>query len=129
MGKMSTVRKFAYGKLEWNERDEARIERNLFAIDGKTWEALRFCKYRDGRHNRVHLVIDEDDFVELFRDAVRKGVFHVDTMDQMRTILEGRETTGQHASGRDPVLSVVGVAEDGNLAQGIEEELYGDERN
>lgn len=117
MPKMFTIERRAVGVFDWGDHDQARIERNLFALDGDTWEALRFCKNRNGRHNRVHLVIGETDFVQLFRDAVRKGVFHQATLDQLREILEQRQ---------DPFLDVIGAGEDGKLTEGIEEELYGE---
>ncbi len=116
-GKMITLEQRAHGSYHWNERDEARIERNVVALDGDTWEGLRFCKYRNGRHTRVHLVITEREFVALFRDAVRNGVFHQENLDQLRLILEER---------RDPVIEVIGVAKDGKLAEAIDEKLYGD---
>jgi hypothetical protein len=115
--KMSTIEQRAAGVFDWDENNQARIERNLFTLDGETWEALRFCKHRNGRHNRVHLVIGEADFVELFRNAVRNGVFHQETLDQLRAVLEQR---------RDPFLDVIGIGEDGRLARGIDEELYGE---
>jgi hypothetical protein len=117
MGKMVTVEQRAVGVFDWTGSDQARIERNLFALNGETWEALRFCKSRNGRHNRVHLVIGESDFIELFRDAIRNGVFHQETLDQLRKIL------GQQ---RDPFLDVIGVGEDGNLSRGIDADLYGE---
>ncbi|MEE8200532.1 MAG: hypothetical protein V3R29_05105 [Candidatus Acidoferrales bacterium] len=127
MGKMITVRQVAYGKHRWNEQDEARIERNLFAMDGETWEGLRFCKYRNGRHNRVHLVITEDDFVELFGDAVSNGVFHEQTLTQLRSILSRSDADKEDSPRPDPLLRVMGIGADGKLSQGIEEQLYGDD--
>ena len=116
MPKMITLEQRAVGCYSWDDRDEARIERNLFALNGDTWEGLRFCKNRNGRHNRVHLVIGEAEFVDLFRDAVAKGVFHAETLDQLRAVLTG---------GQDPVLEVIGVARDGQLTKDIDGELYG----
>ena len=115
MPKMITLEQRAVGSYHWDEQDEARIERNLFALNGDTWEGLRFCKNRNGRHNRVHLVIGEAEFVNLFRDAVEKGVFHEPTLEQLRAILVG---------GRDPVLDVIGIAQDGQLTKDIDRELY-----
>jgi|SRR5216684_7282354 len=117
---MTTIEHVAVGVFDWDGVDQARIERNVFARDGETWEALRFCKSRNGRHNRVHLVIEEGDFVDLFCDAVQKGVFHQETLDRLRKILEGR---------RDPLLDVIGMSEDGKLSQGIDAELYGEHRS
>jgi hypothetical protein len=116
--KMVTVEHKAVGKFNWDESEQARIERNLFALNGKTWEGLRFCKYRNGRHNRVHLVIEEENFVELFQDAVKNGVFSRQTLQAMRKAL-GEE--------RDPFLDVIGIGRDGRLAQDIDADLYGDE--
>lgn len=117
MPKMITLEQRAVGSYNWDEHDEARIERNLFALNGDTWEGLRFCKNRDGRHNRVHLVIGEAEFVDLFRDAVAKGVFHPETIEQFRDILGVKQ---------DPLLEVIGMAQDGRLTKEIDGELYGD---
>jgi hypothetical protein len=117
MPKMITLEQRAVGSFHWDGQDEARIERNLFALNGDTWEGLRFCKNRNGRHNRVHLVIGEAEFVDLFRDAVAKGVFHAQTLDQLRAILTG---------GQDPLLQVIGIAQDGRLADAIDADLYGE---
>jgi hypothetical protein len=117
VSKMVTIEKKAAGVcwLDDEKKDEARIERNEVALDGKTWEALRFCKYRNGRHTRVHLVICEEEFVELFGDAVAKGVFHNETLNKLRGLL-GRPY--------DPFLDVLGIADDGKLAQEIDTGLY-----
>ena len=117
MAKMLTLEQRAVGRYQWSEQDEARIERNLFALNGETWEALRFCKNRNGRHNRVHLVIGEREFVELFRDAVEKGVFQPETLDQLRTILLGK---------RDPLEEVIGMVQSGQLTKDLDSELYGE---
>jgi len=114
--KMATIEYRAVGSFRWNAHDEARIERNLFAYDGQTWEGLRFCKNRDGRHNRVHLVIGEDEFVQLFQSAVENGVFRQKTLDRLRGILSGE---------RDPMLDVIGIADHGGLATDIDSEIYG----
>jgi len=118
MAKMITLEQRAVGSYRWDAQDEARIERNLFALNGDTWEGLRFCKNRNGRHNRVHLVIGEAEFVDLFRDAVAKGVFHAQTLDQLRAILSGVQ---------DPLLQVIGIAQDGHLSEAIDSELYGED--
>ena len=118
MGKMVTVEHRAVGTFEWNPHDQARIERNLVALDGKSWEALRFCKSRNGRHNRVHLVIAEDDFVQLFDNAVKNGVFSEAATQKMRAALGGR---------RDPFLDVIGTVTEGDLSGDIDASLYGDE--
>ena len=115
MAKMSTIENRAVGTCHLDDHNEGRIERNLFAVNGGTWEALRFCKNKDGQHNRVHLVIDEEKFVELFRDAVRNGVFHARTLGELRVILEELP---------DPFLNVIGAISDGTLSAGIDEELY-----
>lgn len=117
MAKMVTVEHRAVGVFDWDNKEQARIERNLCAMNGRSWEALRFCKNRNGRHNRVHLVIEEKNFVELFRDAVRNSVFHEDTLIQMRAILESR---------RDPFQEVIGIGADGKLSANIDSALYED---
>ncbi len=132
MPKMSTIKKIAVGevKLDTDEGDVGRIERNLFALDGGTFEALRFCKNRNGRHNRVHLVIREDTFAELFEDAVGKGVFAEKTLNRLQQILERRQLLQPERaedSEENPFLKVIGIFEDGHLAEKIDEDLYGDE--
>ena len=119
MAKMLTLEQLAVGVYNWEDdgSEQARIERNRFALNGRTWEALRFCKNRNGRHNRVHLVIEEEHFVDLFRDAVQNGVFSAETLTQLRRVL-GDE--------KDPFLKVVGLVEDGTLTSSIDDELYGE---
>jgi hypothetical protein len=118
--KMVTVERRAVGKFDWDDQEQARIERSVFALNGKTWEGLRFCKNRNGRHNRVHLVIEEDNFVELFRDSVKNGVFADATLQQLRVILTEK---------RDPFLEVIGTGADGKLASNIDSDLYGEGQN
>jgi hypothetical protein len=119
VAKMITIEQRAVGVFNWDADEQARIERNVFAQDGEIREALRFCKNRNGRHNRVHLVIEEKDFVDLFRSAVQNGVFQEETVQKLRGILEQR---------RDPLLEVIGTCTggDGKLAENIDEELYGE---
>jgi len=117
MPKMSTIQQKAVGICQLDEHNEARIERNLFAVNGSTWEALRFCKNKDGQHNRVHLVIGEDKFVELFLSAVKNGVFRPETIARLKTALD---------PDRDPFLDVIGIGSDGTLSQDIDEQLYGE---
>lgn len=119
MAKMNTIEQRAVGVCHLDDHNQGRIERNLFQVNGTTWEALRFCKSKDGHHNRVHLVLDEATFVELFRDAVKNGVFCPRTLGELRVILEEIP---------DPFLSVIGSISDGTLSTNIEEELYGDDR-
>lgn len=116
MSKMNTIEQRAVGVCRLNDHDEGRIERNLFSANGESWEALRFCKNKDGQHNRVHLVLDEDKFVQLFEASVKNGVFHEETLDRLRMILDRR----------DPFLEVIGIGADGTLSQDIDEELYGE---
>jgi hypothetical protein len=115
MPKMNTIEQRAVGVCHLDEHNQGRIERNLFQVNGTTWEALRFCKNKDGQHNRVHLVLDENKFVQLFEDAVKNGVFHQQTIDRLKMVLERR----------DPFLEVIGIGSDGTLSQNIDEELYG----
>jgi hypothetical protein len=117
MAKMNTIQHRAVGICQLDDHNEGRIERNLFAVNGGTWEALRFCKNKDGQHNRVHLVIDEAKFVELFQDAVSNGVFHQETIDRLKAVLDQQ---------RDPFLDVIGIGADGTLSQDIDEQLYGE---
>jgi|SRR5579862_7639278 len=118
MAKMVTVERRALGTFEWSPREQARIERNLVALDGKSWETLRFCKNRNGRHTRVHLVITEHDFVQLFADAVKNGVFSKSAIRQMGAALSNR---------RDPFLDVIGIAGDLEPPSDIQAELYGND--
>jgi hypothetical protein len=118
MPKMNTIEQRAVGVCHLDEHNEGRIERNLFHVNGTTWEALRFCKNKDGQHNRVHLVIDEEKFVELFRSAVKNGVFGPRTLGELMVIMNEIP---------DPFLSVIGSISDGTLSQNIDEELYGDD--
>jgi len=114
--KMVTIEQRAVGVCQLNDHDEGRIERNLFSANGESWEAIRFCKNKDGQHNRVHLVLGEDKFVELFENAVKNGVFQQQTIDRLMMILERR----------DPFLEVIGIGADGTLSQNIDDELYGE---
>ena len=120
MSKMNTLKHMAVGVLPWPKGEEARIERNLFEVDGETFEALRFCKNRNGRHNRVHLVVREPEFVSLFQEAVKNGVFGQETLDRLRAVLAGES---------DPFLAVIGIGTDGTLAENIDEELYREARD
>jgi hypothetical protein len=115
MPKMNTIERRAVGVCHLDDHNEGRIERNLFNVNGTTWEALRFCKNKAGRHNRVHLVIDEEKFVELFRDAVKNGVFRPRTLGELSVILQDLP---------DPFLRVIGSISDGTLSANIDEELY-----
>lgn len=131
MAKMETLKHLCVGELDLeNGGDVARIERNLFATaEGETFEALRFCKNRHGRHNRVHLVISESAFVELMEDAIEKGVFHDEILDRLYEFLQQRRKAEQSPGAeapRNPLLEVIGIGSDGSLAQGIDEELYGE---
>lgn len=114
--KMATIEQRAVGTFDWGNSEEARIERNLVTLNGRTWEALRFCKNKDGRHNRVHLVIEEGHFVELFRSALENSVFSEYAIEAFRKMLESR---------RDPFLDVIGTTGDGKLSAGVDEEIYG----
>src|SRR5260370_40662842 len=116
MAKMNTIESRAVGACQLDDHNEGRIERNLCAVNGGTWEALRFCKNKDGQHNRVHLVLREDKFVELFENAVKNGVFHQETLDRLKMILEQR----------DPFLDVLGIGSAGPLPLNIDAELYGE---
>lgn len=131
MAKMSKIKELAFGSLDLNRRgDVARIEKNLFAENGDTFVALRFCKNRNGRHNRVHLVIPEQAFTQLFEDAAEKGVFAEETLNRLLHFLERRQRRhieSANDSDQDPFLKVIGIFKDGHLTQGIDEELYGDE--
>jgi hypothetical protein len=114
---MNTIEQRAVGVCHLDDHNEGRIERNLFQVNGTTWEGLRFCKNKDGQHNRVHLVLGEDKFIELFEDAIKNGVFRPQTIARLRMLLEQR----------DPFLEVIGIAADGTLSQNIDEELYGED--
>jgi len=99
-----------------NDHDEGQVESNLFGREGETWGVLRFCYKKNGEHSRVHLVLDEEKFVELFEDSLKYGAFDQQTIDRLKMILERR----------DPFLEVIGIGADGTLSQNIDEELYGE---
>ncbi len=122
---MITIEQRAVGVYKWNSAEEARIERNLFAFKGDTWEGIRFCKNRRGRHLRVHLVVQEDEFVELFRDAVQKGVFTDAALRQLADISNQVARSSSAEGETDPVLAAAGIGEDGTLTQNIDRVLYG----
>jgi len=84
---MITVNNVAIGTFNWNESEQARIEKNRFLYEGEIFEGLRFCKFRNGRHTRIHLVIREEDWVKLFQDSVKKGVFSKKTISAMKKCL------------------------------------------
>jgi hypothetical protein len=118
--KMVTLKHLAVGASDWEgSEDQARIERNLFLRDGgEPWEALRFGENRNGRHNRVHLVIKEGDFVDWFRSAVENGVFGETMLCDLRGVLGDK---------RDSFHDVTRAASDGKLTANIDSQLYGDE--
>jgi hypothetical protein len=130
VAKMTTIKYLAVGEVDLESSgDTARIERNLFAENGDTFQALRFCKRRSGRHNRVHLVLREGAFADLFEDAVEKNVFGEETLNRMLKILARRQQKRSSTAvdpDADPFLRVIGIGEDGHLTEGIDEELYGD---
>ncbi len=133
MAKMETLKHLSVGELDLeNGGDVARIERNLFATaEGDTFEALRFCKNRHGRHNRVHLVIREVAFLELFERSVQQGVFNEEGLERLLGFLHRwREARGPSppSESRDPFLEVIGIGEDGHLTENLDEELYGEGR-
>jgi len=127
MPKMKTIRQIACGSLNRGRDREARIERNLFECGGETFEALRFCKNKNGRHVRVHLVVREEEFVELFADAVRQGVFGEATLLGLADVLEERakapaaEALDQN---RVPFADITGLFDDGTLGSEIDSTLY-----
>ena len=127
MSKMKTIKQIAAGSLDRGKDREARIERNLFECDGDTFEALRFCKNKNGRHVRVHLVIREEEFVELFADAVRKGVFAEDTLLGLSDVLAERSkgvSSGSSGPDRVPFAEIAGLFNDGPLGKEIDGTLY-----
>jgi hypothetical protein len=102
-GRIVTLKHLAVGAFDW---------------EGEPWEALRFCKNRNGRHNRVHLVIKEGDSVDRLRSAVENGVFGETTLCDLRGVLGEK---------RDSFHDVIGAASDGKLTANIDSQLYGDE--
>ncbi|HKM90915.1 MAG TPA: hypothetical protein VJX29_09875 [Candidatus Acidoferrales bacterium] len=130
---MSTIKHLAVSQVDLGRGgDTGRIERNLFAQNGETFEALRFCKNRNGHHNRVHLVLSESAFARLFEDAVQKKVFAEDTLTRLLGILlRWQEEHSGAADGvaENPFLKVIGLFNDGHLTEGIDEYLYGDRKD
>ena len=93
MARMRTKQIIAVGQHKWDDGSTARIERNnavFFWGDSEVSvsNVLRFCKRgSEGQFNRVHLVITEDDFISLFRDAVSNRVFASETLHSMQKII------------------------------------------
>jgi hypothetical protein len=54
-------------------------------------------------------------FLDLLREAVKRDRVHRRTIEQLRALLLG-----------DPLLEVIGIAEDGRLSNAIDSELYGE---
>jgi hypothetical protein len=54
-------------------------------------------------------------FLGLLREAVKRSAFHRQTLEQLRALLLG-----------NPLLDVIGIAEDGRLSNAIDSELYGE---
>lgn len=67
--------------------------------------------------DKMFTLVEEAEFVDLFRDAVAKGLFHAQTLEELRAILSGE---------RDPLLQVIGIAKDGHLTESIDDQLYGE---
>jgi hypothetical protein len=107
MPKRNTIQQRAVGVRHLNEHNEGRLERNPFHVECTTWEALRFCKNKDGPHSFLLLVLDEDKFVEPFEDAVNNSAFPLQSIDRLKMVL-GR---------RDPFLDGIGIVSDGALFQ------------
>jgi hypothetical protein len=126
MAKMKTIKQIAVGGLE-RDGGQARIERNLFECNGETFEAIRFCKNKNGRHVRVHLVVREEEFVELFANAVRKGVFGEATLLGLFDVLKERSegsAEGARRTRRAPFAEIAGLFKDGTLSGNIDGTLY-----
>jgi len=85
---MVTVETLAAGVYNWNKEDQARLERNKILYQGELFQALRFCRFRNGRHTRVHLVITEEDWIRLFENAVQNGVFSSESRNAMMACLQ-----------------------------------------
>lgn len=127
MAKMRTIKQLAVGRLRRRGRQEARIERSLFECEGEVFEALRFCKNKNGRHVRVHLVVREGEFVELFQNAVEHKVFAEQTLRGLLNILQrNRSRNYADPADLDPFRKVIGIFQDGRLAENLDEELYGE---
>jgi hypothetical protein len=91
---MRTIEVITYGEHEWDgPENAARIERArvLYSDHDRVSERLKFCYLKNGRHARTHLTISQDEFVELFRDAVQKNVFEPAVVKQIARILKSRE--------------------------------------
>ena len=67
------------------ERIKARREKDEGS--SKSLEVLRFCNCRqDGRFSRVHLVLSQDEFICLLKNAIRNNVFHADSIWAIRDV-------------------------------------------
>jgi len=90
---MRTVETITYGECQWDgPENAARIERArvLFSDQNKVTELLKFCYLTNGRHARTHLTIEQEDFVELFGDAVENNVFTPEVLKAIFKILKKR---------------------------------------
>jgi hypothetical protein len=90
---MRTIEVVTYGEHEWDgPENAARIERArvLYSDHDHVSDRLKFCYLKNGRHARTHLTISQNEFVDLFRDAVQKNVFEPDAIREMARILESR---------------------------------------
>ena len=88
---MRTVEVVNYGEYQWDgPKHAARIERArvLFSDRNKVSEILKFCYLTNGRHARTHLTIEQEDFVELFKDAIEKNVFKPEVLKELRKALK-----------------------------------------
>jgi hypothetical protein len=127
---MRTLKHIRVGELDLkNGGDVARIERNLFAnVNGEVFEALRFCKRHNGRHNRVHLIVKDHEFAELFVAAYEQNVFSPETIARvLETLQRGlRDRKRRGRARRNPLFDVIGICKgDGTLAGDIDGFLYG----
>jgi hypothetical protein len=55
--------------------------------------------------------------VDWFHHVLKRDIFHQQKLEQLRPIVLGT---------RDPLLEVIGIAEDGHLTEGIDSELHGE---
>jgi hypothetical protein len=88
---MRTIEVINYGEHQWDGPEHAaRIERArvLYSNRDRVSHVLKFCYVKDGRHARTHLVMDQDDFADLFESAVKNNVFKPEVIDKMRKALK-----------------------------------------
>lgn len=91
---MRTIEVVTYGEHQWDGPEHAaRIERArvLYSGNDTVDEVLKFCYLKNGRHARTHLTISQENFADLFLDAVEKNVFEPKLLREMYKALKKKK--------------------------------------